>query len=259
MRLIIITICFNNLPDLQKTLASIDNQTRPPDEHWIINGSTSGDIAEWLQQTSLLAHRKIVNERDKGIADAFNKGIQLAGEGMIQLLNAGDELLQVGVLQAVATFLQTHAYAAWISGKIVLKRGGEWVEVGKPFDAAKLYRGMRSVSHPSWWVHKQTYLKAGPYQSQYKIAMDYDMMCRLAKEPYVFYPLAMVRFDDTGISAKQYLASLDENQRVYESYVGYSLPCRLWQFRLRSLYFLLQTEVGKQLFRWKRKLGGENW
>jgi hypothetical protein len=108
-------------------------------------------------------------------------------------------------------------------------------------------------------VHKQTYLKAGPYQSQYKIAMDYDMMCRLVKEHYVFYPLAMVRFDDTGISAKQYLASLDENQRVYESYVGYSFPCRLWQFRLRSLHYLLQTQLGMQLFRWKRNLGGENW
>jgi glycosyltransferase involved in cell wall biosynthesis len=259
MRLIIITICYNNLLDLQKTLATVDNQTRPPDEHWIINGSTSGDIADWLQQTTQPAYRKILNERDKGIADAFNKGIRLAGEGMIQLLNAGDELLQVGVLQEVATFLQSHAEAAWISGKIVLKRGGEWVEVGKQFDAAKLYRGMRSVSHPSWWVNKQTYLNAGPYQSQYKIAMDYDMMCRLAKEPYVFFPLAMVRFDDTGISAKQYLASLDENQRVYESYVGYSLACRLWQFRLRSLHNLLQTELGKQLFRWKKKLGGENW
>ena len=79
MRLIIITICFNNLHDLQKTLASVDNQTRTPDEHWIINGSTSNDIAEWLQQTSQTGYRKTVNERDKGIADAFNKGIQLAG------------------------------------------------------------------------------------------------------------------------------------------------------------------------------------
>ena len=259
MRLIIVTICFNNLPELQKTLASVDNQTLPPDEHWIINGSTSYDIAEWLQQTAQPDYRKIVNERDKGIADAFNKGIRLAGEGMIQMLNAGDELLQVRVLQAVASFLQSHADAAWISGKIVLKRGGEWVEVGKPFDAAKLYRGMRSVSHPSWWVHKQTYLKAGPFQSQYKIAMDYDMLCRLAKEPYVFCSLAMVRFDNMGISSHQYLVSLDENQRVYESYVGYSLACRLWQFRLRSLHYLLQTQLGKQLFKWKKQLGGENW
>lgn len=259
MRLIIITICFNNLPDLQRTIASVDKQTRTPDEHWIINGSTSGDIAEWLQQTPQPAYRKVVNERDNGIADAFNKGIQLAGEGMIQLLNSGDELLYSDVLAKIASFLSAHSNVGWISGKITLQRAGEWIEVGKPFDAAKLYRGMRSVSHPSWWVHKQTYLKAGPYQPQYKIAMDYDMMCRLVGVPYAFFPMAMVRFDDTGISSQQYLQSLDENLKVYESYVGFSIPCRLWQMRLRSLHYLLQSRLGKLLFSLKRKMGGENW
>ena len=133
------------------------------------------------------------------------------------------------------------------------------VEIGKPFEPNKLYRGMRSVSHPSWWVHKQAYLTAGPYQSQFKIAMDYDMMCRLVHEPYAFFPLAMVRFDDSGISTNQYLRSLQENQQVYESYFGYSVKCRLWQLRLRLLHYTLQSYPGKVLFRLKRKLGGENW
>jgi len=34
----VITICFNNLADLQKTCQSVDKQTRQPEEHWIING-----------------------------------------------------------------------------------------------------------------------------------------------------------------------------------------------------------------------------
>lgn len=259
MRLIIITICFNNLPDLLKTIDSVDAQTRLPDEHWIINGSTQPDIANWFNTQATPEFRTILNELDNGISDAFNKGIQRAGEGMIQLLNAGDTLLNANVLAAVDTFLQKNTDKSWISGKIVLKRGGDWVEIGKAFEPNKLYRGMRSVAHPSWWVHKQAYLKAGPYQSQYKIAMDYDMMCRLAHEPYAFMPLTMVRFDDTGISSNQYLRSLQENQQVYESYVGYSLKCRLWQLRLRWLHYLLQTYPGKLLFRLKRKMGGENW
>ncbi|MBU3745325.1 MAG: glycosyltransferase [Sediminibacterium sp.] len=259
MRLIIITICFNNLPDLLKTVESVDSQTRLPDEHWIMNGSTQPDIANWFLEHPVPAFRTIVNESDKGISDAFNKGIQRAGAGMIQLLNAGDTLLHATVLAAVDAFLQNHSGVGWISGKIVLKRGGAWVEIGKAFESGKLYRGMRSVAHPSWWVHKQTYLTAGPYQSQYKIAMDYDMMCRLAHEPYAFLPLAMVRFDDSGISTHQYLRSLEENQQVYESYAGYSLQCRLWQLRLRLLHYALQTYPGRVLFGLKRKLGGENW
>jgi GT2 family glycosyltransferase len=51
MGISIITICFNNLPELQKTCASVDAQTIHPEEHWVINGSTNADIEEWLLQT----------------------------------------------------------------------------------------------------------------------------------------------------------------------------------------------------------------
>lgn len=259
MRLIIITICFNNLPDLLRTIESVDTQIRLPDEHWIINGSTQPEIENWFNAHPPPKFRSVLNELDNGISDAFNKGIQLAGEGMIQLLNAGDTLFNPTVLTEIDAFLQKNTEVSWMSGKIVLKRGGAWVQIGKAFDPSKLYRGMRSVSHPSWWVHKKAYLKAGPYRAQYKIAMDYDMMCRLVNERYAFIPLPMVRFDDTGISTHQYLRSLEENKQVYESYVGYSIKCRIWQIRLRLLHYALQTDAGKWLFQLKRQIGGENW
>lgn len=259
MHLIIVTICFNNPADVQRTCASIDAQSRLPDEHWIINGSTDDAIATLFSSQSLPAYRKVINEKDKGISDAFNKGIRLAGDGMIQLLNAGDVLLHEKVLELLDAFLAQHPAVGWVSGKIVLKRSGHWVEVGKPFEPSKLYRGMRSVSHPSWWVHKQQYLKAGEYNSAYKIAMDYDMMCRLADVPYAFYPFAAVRFDDTGISSTHYLKSLQENKKVYTSYFGSSLLLDIWQLRLRTLHHLLQSAAGKWLFQLKRLLGGENW
>lgn len=140
-----------------------------------------------------------------------------------------------------------------------MKRAGHWVEVGKPFQAAKLYRGMRSVSHPGWWVNKNVYNRVGEYNGAYKIAMDYDMMCRLGKESYAFYNFSSVRFDDSGISSNQYIASLEENKKVYESHFGSSLLLDIWQMRLRLLHHLLHTSLGKLLFSLKKKLGGENW
>lgn len=259
MRLIIVTICFNNPEEVQRTCASVDCQTRLPDEHWIINGSSEPAVANLFNHQSLPSYRKVINERDQGISDAFNKGIRLAGEGMIQLLNSGDELLHEKVLELIDGFLQQHPDTDWISGKIVLRRGGHWVEVGKPFEAGKLYRGMRSVAHPSWWVSKKAYGRAGGYNSLFKIAMDYDMMCRLANYPYAYYPFASVRFDDSGISSRQYLASLEENKKVFVSHFGSSFLLEIWQFRLRTLHHLLETRPGQWLFQLKRKLGGENW
>jgi glycosyltransferase involved in cell wall biosynthesis len=255
----VITICFNNLADLQKTCASVDSQTHLPAEHWIINGSTETGIANWLEQTPQPAYRKWLNERDKGIADAFNKGIQRATNPITHLLHAGDRYAANDVLLAVDQRFAADAGLAWISGNIEVMRAGHRVVVGKPFDRAKLYRGMRSVSHPTWFVKKVVYDRRGLFNSEYKIAMDYDMMCRIADEPYGYLDKTIVSFDDTGISSTQYLRSLEETRKVYESHFGYSAKLVAWQWRLKSLHHVLQTGFGKALYSLKKKAGMENW
>jgi glycosyltransferase involved in cell wall biosynthesis len=255
----VITICFNNLADVQRTCATVDAQTRPPEEHWIINGSTEPDIANWLAETPQPAWRKWINERDKGIADAFNKGIERATQSITHLLNSGDVYASDDVLSSVAACFEAHPAVQWISGNIELTRGGQSVIVGKPFDASKLYRGMRSVLHPTWFVKKEVYGRIGGFNSQYRIAMDYDLMCRIGMEPYLYLPKTMVRFDDTGISTQQYLKALQETRTVYESYFGRSPKLILWQSRLKLLHTLLNSPLGKTLYAVKKGVGLENW
>jgi glycosyltransferase involved in cell wall biosynthesis len=255
----VITICFNNLADLQKTCASIDMQLRLPDEHWVINGSTTDEIANWLLQTPQPAYRKWVNERDKGISDAFNKGIGKANGEITHLLHAGDCYISNDVLETVHHFFMENQGVQWISGKMQLMRAGKPAIVGKPFEKEKLYRGMRSVSHPTWFVKKQVYGRIGTFNTAYKIGMDYDLMCRIADEPYAYLDKTIAVFDDTGISSTNYIRSLDESRKIYESYFGYSFRLVLWQFRLKMLHYLLQTPLGKGLFGLKKKLGLENW
>jgi glycosyltransferase involved in cell wall biosynthesis len=258
-RISVITICFNNLADVQRTCASVDAQTVLPDEHWIINGSTESDIAQWLEQTPQPPYRKWINERDNGIADAFNKGIGLVSDGTItHLLNSGDTYAAADVLAAVQQVFLTYPETQWVSGNIELMRGGYIVSVGKAFDKNKLYRGMRSVSHPTWFLRKEVYSRTGGFNSQYRIAMDYDLMCRLVNEPYRYLNKTLAKFDDTGISSLQYIASLQETRTVYESYFGFSLLLVLWQFRLKLLHYVLRTGLGKLLFSLKKKLGLEN-
>ncbi len=254
----IITICFNNLADLQKTCASVDAQNEHPLEHWVIDGSTDHEIENWLLHTPQPGYRKSLHERDQGIADAFNKGIGKAAGPITQLLNSGDILAQNDVLVQVSAIFNTNPSLQWISGKIRMIRAGKEVVVGKAFEKSKLYRGMRSVSHPTWFVKKEVYKRIGLYKSDYKIAMDYDLMCRLTAESYSFLPIEMVVFDDAGISSTRYLDSLQENRVVYESYFGYSFLLVLWQWRLKLLHYLLQTTLGKWLFDLKKKMGWEN-
>lgn len=254
----IITICFNNLEDLQKTCLSIEAQTVVPFEHWVINGSTQADIAQWAAQSPQPAYRKFLHEKDKGISDAMNKGIARAEGEILHLLHAGDLYAHAQVLEKVGAAFLANPATQWLSGKMQLHRGGLPVVVGKPFDPQKIYRGMRSVFHPTWFVRPSVYVQTGTFHLQWKIAMDYDLLCRMPAEGYLFLPEPLVVFDDQGISTQHYLAAVAENIAVYESYHGFSFKARLWAFRLRCLHWLLLTPLGKWLFAWKKKMGWEN-
>ncbi len=250
----IVTICFNDLTGLIKSCASVDMQSEKPFQHIIINGSTSNEVENWFTNSNQPSFRKIINERDRGISDAFNKGIKLVEEGVVHLLNSGDEYASENVLLIVKEAFEHHPAIQWLSGKITLKRGGIWVTIGKPFEGNQLYKGMRSVSHPTWFVRKEVYNRVGLFSELYKIAMDYDLMCRIKDEPYLYLDFEIAKFDDTGVSSVQYLKSLAQNIEVYESHFGFSLQCRLWQFRQKLFYYFLQTGFGKFIFKLKSNL-----
>lgn len=250
----VVTICYNNLEDLIKTCDSVDSQSCKPKEHWIINGSSNTRIMDWIVSTKQPSYRKWKNEPDNGITDAFNKGISLCDGAIVHLLNSGDIYTTTDILQSVTDFFSANDSVQWISGKLRLKRSGHWVEVGTPFEKKKLYRGMRGVLHPTWFVKKQVYVRNGGYPDRFKIGMDYDMMCKIQNEPYAFFNKTLATFDDSGQSTVLYLESLKENVMIYESHFGFSLYCRVWQLRQRILHYLLKTVLGKWLFRLKNKV-----
>ena len=143
----IITICYNNLQELIATCQSVDEQDMLPYEHWIIDGSSDNYIRKYLTENAQPAYRKWVSEPDKGIGDAFNKGITLATGEIINMLNSGDLYADKAVLSLVNRFFDTDSSIQWLHGKYTIKRGGEWVTIGKSFEPQKLYRGMRSLCH----------------------------------------------------------------------------------------------------------------
>ena len=250
MKLSIITICFNNLNEVIKTCDSIDFQLVKPFEHIIVNGSTNDEIKDWFRRQNPPSYRNIINETDAGISDAFNKGILKSSGDVIHLLNSGDIYFDENIIGSIHQKFEENPKANWISGNIILHRGGQWVKIGKPFDKKQVYKGMRSISHPTWFVKKDVYNRLGLYKN-YKIAMDYDMMCRIKDEPYAYINYTIAKFDNTGVSSLNYIDSLKQNVQVYEANFGFSIKSRVWQFRLKLLYKFLQTWLGKKVFNLK--------
>ncbi len=258
VKISIVTICFNNLEELKATCASVDKQTLPPFEHWIIDGSNNNTIKQYLESTIQPSYRKWINEKDNGIADAFNKGVERSGGDVINMLNAADYYLDAAALATVSDSFDQHPGIEWTHSKYQLQRGGVWVVIGKPFEKKKLYRGMRSLSHQSMFVKKGLHTKYGNYDTALRNAMDYDFVCRIAGEPVLFIEKPLVVFAPGGTTYTNYLKAMKEGRKVYEKYFGYSLKLILWQFRLRALHYLLNSPVGGLLYKIKVGLKMEN-
>jgi glycosyltransferase involved in cell wall biosynthesis len=254
----VITICYNNLSELLETMASVDKQTLPPFEHLIIDGSSDDIIRTYLNSVEQPVYRKCITERDEGIGDAFNKGIRNASGEILNMLNAADTYYSEFVLEIVTEVFINDPGIMWLHGKYQLLRGGIWVTIGKPFDPGKLYRGMRSLSHQSMFVKKTLHDKYGNYDISLKNAMDYDFVCRIRQERFVFIEKPLVIFAPGGTTYKNYLYSLKEGREVFERYNGFSVRLIAWQWRLKVLHFLLSGPAGKFLYKIKVLLKLEN-
>ena len=95
MLISIITICRNNLQGLKLTIESVKRQKGCPEyEHIVIDGDSSDGTKEYL---NLLKDEKIISisEPDKGISDAFNKGISVSHGEYLLFLNTGTVLYRM--------------------------------------------------------------------------------------------------------------------------------------------------------------------
>lgn len=254
----IITICFNNLSELQDTMESVDMQRALPFEHIVVDGSTDPAISNFLETNPQPSYRKWKSERDKGISDAFNKGLAMATGDLVLMLNSGDAFFDPDSLANALRLFEEDPQLQWVHAKYEMFRGHKWIQIGKPFSRTKMYRGMRSICHQTMLVKKSLHDKYGVYDTELKIAMDYDFLLRIADEKFAFIETPLIKFAPGGASSQQYKRGLWEMRTCYEKYYGKSWKLDLWQMRLKLLHFLMGTKLGKFLYRIKTGLKLEN-
>lgn len=100
IKLSIITVNFNNLSGLQKTMQSVLNQTYANMEYIIIDGGSTDGSKDYIER-----HQEKLfywcSEKDKGIYDGMNKGIAHATGDYVLFLNSGDTFCNNKVLKSV--------------------------------------------------------------------------------------------------------------------------------------------------------------
>ena len=250
MILSIITINYNNIIGLKKTIDSVITQTSN-DFEWIIidGGSTDGSKKLIDDYSGFISYS--VSEPDNGIYNAMNKGIYASHGKYILFLNSGDSLFERDTIKKVLPYLTDQDIYV---GRI-LSEG----KTNESFDEQSDYSPMGILNKLTftWIPHQASFFKRtifdeyGFYREDIKIVSDwwfYFYSLVLGKASIISIPHTIAIYDTTGVSTNRFTA-LDEQEKLLQEYPSIKTYYHFYKNNKEIIQVLKQNKLIFLLFR----------
>lgn len=237
----IITIVYNSISNIERTIQSVLGQNYDNFEYIIIDGgSKDGTKDIILKYENQLKYW--VSEKDNGISDAFNKGIGRATGDYIGLLNAGDiytENILSNLNEYILKAKKSNNQFNIFHGNIQM--GIEKGKIYKPFDL-QTFKSQMPIWHPTIFASNTCYSSL-KYDINFKIAMDYDLFSKLYKmnANFNYIDILVTIMDLDGVSNfnairgfKEVMIASNKNLNVNRliSYINFIYKCLIFKFRI---------------------------
>jgi glycosyltransferase involved in cell wall biosynthesis len=219
MKFSIVTVCRNNQSTIARTIRSVNEQTHGGVQHIFIDGASTDGTVDVIEREAR-ADKILVSERDSGIYDAMNKGINRAAGDVIAILNADDYYKQQDVLAKVARiFMTSHVdcvfgdveYFRPEAPDVVVRRYNSG-----HFSPAGLAFGLMPA-HPATFFLRHIYSKSGGFKTDYRISADFEFIARTFKDgsiSYLHLKEALVRMQTGGVSSRGIKSKMILNREI---------------------------------------------
>ncbi len=214
-KLSIITINYNNLDGLRRTLESVVNQTWQEFEYIVIDGgSTDGSAAYIRTQSDKIDYW--VSEPDKGIYNAMNKGIEKASGEYLLFLNSGDHLYNDQILKQNHNLLGLKDIIYF--NLQVIDKAKTFVK-NYPEQLTFSYFIKDTLPHPATFIKKKVFDRVGFYDESLSIVSDWkffiESICKF-NSSYVRINQTLSTFYLDGLSSESQNQTLiaDEKQKI---------------------------------------------
>jgi glycosyltransferase involved in cell wall biosynthesis len=196
----IITINYNNLPGLIRTVNSVLHQKGIKPEFIIVDGGSTDGSAEYILANKSI-FSKVIIEKDKGIYDAQNKGILSATGDYILFLNGGDWFKDENSLLAFESALGNFDI---LYGDIIYKKHDNEDIYQFPEQIDEQFMFAKGMPHQSTLIRRSLFDKTGLHNLKYKICADWHFFMHAffthqATSVHIKKPITI--FDCTGVSS----------------------------------------------------------
>lgn len=220
-RLSVITVVYNNVRDVERTILSVIQQTYRNIEYIIIDGGSDDGTVDIIKKYDQHIS-KWVSEPDNGIYNAMNKALTLASGNYVLFMNSGDEIYDS---QTVEKVFATSSDADIYYGETEMFNDS-WQSLGlrrhqipEKFTWQSFKYGM-SISHQAIYIRRSI---TEPYDEYYKLSADIDWILKAAQKArkIVNTRMLVAKYLVGGMSKKRHRQSLKERFEIFTEYYGF--------------------------------------
>ena len=222
MKISIITVCYNSSLFIRSAIESVFNQSHSDIEYIVIDGrSNDGTIDIINEYADRIAH--VVSEPDKGIYDALNKGLALADGEVIAFLHSDDLYFDNNVISKVVAIFSDDSIDV-VYGDVYFFSDSNVTKVRRRYRSDKLSESNlawgKMPAHPAMFIRRRIYEEIGYFETDFKIAADYEFLCRLvhyANLKPVQLSSVLVRMRLGGVSTAGLRSTILLNKEVFRA------------------------------------------
>lgn len=240
MLLSILTLSYNSITTVEKAIFSVISQSLDEFEYLVIDGGSSDGSLELFSSIDYY-NFKYISEKDFGIYDALNKGINLSTGDIIGILHSDDIYPDSEILdKIVELFNLTNCDGVY--GDLNFLKDGHTIRKWESckFNSILLDKGWMPA-HPTLFLKREVFQKHGLYDTSFKIAADYDFILRIFKDEslkFEYLPLVITNMSIGGVSTSGF------KNLVFKSYEDWLV---LKKNKMRFPLFILLRKIFSKL------------
>jgi glycosyltransferase involved in cell wall biosynthesis len=205
MKVSIITAVYNGASLIAETLDSVAEQKYADIEHIVVDGSSSDSTLTTVNSHGGRVSR-LISEPDEGVYDAFNKGLRAASGDVIAFLNCGDTYVSSAVVSTMMSELDRKGSQA-VFGDVSIVDARDKSRIVRRY-SSRLFSPRRMSfglmpAHPTLFLRRGVYEAVGEYDTQFRIAGDFELCLRVFARratSYSYIGEPMVRMPRGGLS-----------------------------------------------------------
>ena len=170
----IITVVLNGEKHIEKTIKSVISQNYKDYEYIVIDGRSTDRTLNILKKYKKNIS-KFRSKKDKGIYDAFNKGMKISKGDFICFVNS-DDVLRKNALKIIQNYIDRNSKIDFIFGSVKKHWG---ILHGYRPNKIKFSWGFYSSHSTGFFIKKDAAKIVGKYNTKYKYSADYDYFYRM--------------------------------------------------------------------------------